>query len=778
MIFKSIYISAFGALKNYTLDFSEGLQVIYGENEAGKTTITEFIKSMFYGTGRRAAGQVMSVREKYTPLDGSPAGGRVYFEHSGKEFCLERIFRKSDATDKITLTETASGKSEAVPSDIGKSLFGITMPAFERSVFIGNTPDFSFDEGAAGEINQKLTDTALTGEDGVSYGKILNRLDDARLKLISKSGKTGSLVADINRCNELIEQLGAADAAARKKQELNAGIEETQSRINEINKKAEKFQTLLEQERDIENAQKYKEYLECKERLDVLTKRLTLPDGTVADEMFLKKFEFAFSKLAKLKEKAEEDREELKNLKIAAEAREGSTPEEIRAKIEEEKEKFSKNENARSKAENSVLELKKQVEAAKEQTAAANRKKPVNIALLILGVICLLTGAGLYFAIHSLPLTIALCGAGALLFILSFIIRPRDKSALQNAQYNLTALQNELNAKQNELMMLGGEKNNIEAKIENLNISLNFGVNEEHKIKETEERIENAEAQIKEEEEKVKKFFGFSEDADLYKLRSDSEALYGLAEEQKQTKLHLSFLSRDLGEISYEEARERLASLEKQGNAADLTAAKEEIKKLAIQKTEAQTLKTQYETELKTGFRGIGDPEDLRREIAELKENIAAKQAFYDAASAAFDVLSESLVEARSSFGSALENKTLENFKNLTGGAYAGINISSDFDIRTEKSGDFGMHDIEYLSRGTKDQVYLALRLAVASLITEKEPLPVILDDSLSQYDDKRFSLALEFLKNYAKDTQIALFTCHNFVTDEAKRQNIKTVEL
>ena len=152
MRIKSVYISAFGALKDKKIELSDGLQVIYGENEAGKTTVTEFIKSMFYGTGRRAAGQLMSIREKYTPLDGAQAGGRVYFEHAGKEYCIERQFRKSDATDKIMLTDIGTGKSEPCASDIGNSLFGITMPAFERSVFIGNTPDIRQDDGAFGEI--------------------------------------------------------------------------------------------------------------------------------------------------------------------------------------------------------------------------------------------------------------------------------------------------------------------------------------------------------------------------------------------------------------------------------------------------------------------------------------------------------------------------------------------------------------------------------------------------------------------------------------------------
>ena len=546
MKIKKIYVSAFGSLKDFTLELSDGFQVIYGENEAGKTTLTEFIKSMFYGTGRRAAGQSVSIREKYTPFDGTPAGGRVFFKHSGKDYCLERQFRKSDATDKITLTDVASGKSEAVPSDIGKTLFGITMPAFERSVFIGNTPDFSFDGGAASEINQKLSNTALSSEAGVSYQKVLNRLDDARLKLVSKSGKTGSLVADINRHNELIEKLGESDSAARKKQELNDGIKNAQAKIDEIDKTGEKLRVLLEREKDIENSGKLKEYLESKEQLDALTKSLTLPDGTIADEMFLKKFEFAFSKIAKLEEKLEEEKETLKDLSSAAKAREGSTPDEIRAKIEEAKEKFSKCEAERRNAENRVSELESQVNAAQEKALLySGKKKPVNAVLLIIGIAVLLAGAVAYFALGSTPAAAVGFAAGAILLVLAFVLRPADKSAADKAQSELSLLSGELTAKQSELMMISGEKSNIEAKIENLTISLNFGVNEEQKIKDTEDRIKAETEQINEEREKVLRFFGFKDAADLDRLKSDSEKLYGIAEEQKQVKLRLSYLSRD-----------------------------------------------------------------------------------------------------------------------------------------------------------------------------------------------------------------------------------------
>lgn len=781
MKIKSIYISAFGSLKDLKLDFDDGFIVLYGENEAGKTTITEFIKAMFYGTGRRAAGKTMSIREQYTPFDGTQPGGRVYFEHAGKEYCLERQFRKSDATDKITVTDLLSGKSEPAASDIGKSLFGITMPAFERSVFIGNTPDFSVDIDAFGEINQKLSNAALT-DDGVSYTKVLSRIDDARRNLVSKSGKAGGLIADINEYNALMEAQGESDRAAHKKQELSLEIENADKKLAEIEAEYEKVQKLLDRAKDIENTQKLKEYLELKESLDNVTRKLTLADGTVADEMFLKKFEFGFSKLDNMREKIENAKGELEALKKAAAAREGNSPDAIREKIESAKEEFARCENARRECEAEIQKTSDEIEALGTEIAGArDRKKAVNIPLLVAGIFLIAAGIIAYFITDiagKTPIAAAVGGAGIVLALLGFIFRPKDDLAFKKAEEKLNLAQNELSRRENKLLMLSGEKNNIEAKIENLNISLNFGVNEEQKIKDTEELIERESERLTAEQKKVLKFFGLPEDTDIEKIKTQTEALYGAADEQKQIKIQLSYLSRDLGGVSYDEAKERLAAAGEEANAAGIEEIKEKAKLLAAQKSEAENLKTRLQTELKTGFRGMRDPEDLRRESALLKEKIEAKRAYFNAADTAYEVLSDSIITARGSFGTALENKMLKNFKAITDDAYGAVTVSSDFDISAEKNGLFGMHSVEYLSRGTKDQAYLALRLAVADLITEKEKLPVILDDSLSQYDDKRFLSALKFLKEYSCDTQICLFTCHNFVVIAAEKEGIKTVKI
>lgn len=779
MKIEKIYINAFGALENFSLEFSDGFQVIYGENEAGKTTVTEFIKAMFYGMPRRAAGQAISAREKYTPWGGAPAGGRVYFEHSGRKFCLEKQFRKSDATDKATITDTASGKSEVCPADIGKQLFGISLAAFERSVFIGNTPEFSRDNGALSEINQKLSSAALGGGDGVSHQKVLNRIDDARLKLISKSGKVGSQITDINNCNALISALDETDTAARKKQNILKEIAATDGRIKDLQADINGVQKVLDSAKDIENAQKLKEYCDLKDSLDNVTREITLPDGTVADEMFLKKFEFGFSKLRNMEEKIGNEKEQLRMLRAAAAERSDASPEQIKEKIslaQAEKTELEKQETELnqkiSALETEAVDLKEKVSLSK------TAKKAVNPVLFISGTVAALFGIGLYFPLKNLLVSGVIIAAGAVLAALGFIFRPVNHAAAENARIKSESKNAELTAARAQLTVLKGELNNLDLKIQNLNVSLNFGINDEQRIKETEGKIEADMNAFETEREKVLKFFNLPVDTDIAELAQKVNALGEKAAAQKQIKLHLSYLSRDLGNISYEQAREKSAQIKGEDISFDIEEQKRKLQSLSDEKTAAVTLKTRLETELKTAFRGMRDPEDLRREIKLLKERIAAKQAFYDAAGTAYDVLSESLIEARKTFGSALEKETLKNLKAITGGAYGMVNISSDFDISAEKSDVFGTHEAEYLSRGTKDQIYLSLRLAVSKLITDREPLPIILDDALSQYDDGRFSAALKFLSEYSLDTQILLFTCHNYVCAAAKDAGISTVNL
>ena len=164
MKINSIYISAFGGLKNVALDFKDGFNLIYGDNEQGKSTVMAFIKMMFYGNERGSAKLSKNIRKKYTPWDGSNMAGSVDFKHNGTEYRIEREFRSSNSTDKVTLCDLNLGTRQSAPADLGLSFFGLSSAAFERSVFIGQFGFPENDSAAEGEINAKLSNIVLSGD--------------------------------------------------------------------------------------------------------------------------------------------------------------------------------------------------------------------------------------------------------------------------------------------------------------------------------------------------------------------------------------------------------------------------------------------------------------------------------------------------------------------------------------------------------------------------------------------------------------------------------------
>jgi uncharacterized protein YhaN len=145
----------------------------------------------------------------------------------------------------------------------------------------------------------------------------------------------------------------------------------------------------------------------------------------------------------------------------------------------------------------------------------------------------------------------------------------------------------------------------------------------------------------------------------------------------------------------------------------------------------------------------------------------------------AISVLNDSYAEVRQSYGSVLEKNAGEIFSSLTDGNYQNMSISKSFDIAVEKTDIFGSKELDYLSSGTVDQAYLSLRLALSKLISQDgEALPIILDDALAQYDDKRTATALKFLKEYSEKGQIILFTCHKAIVNLANGLEANNISL
>ena len=97
----------------------------------------------------------------------------------------------------------------------------------------------------------------------------------------------------------------------------------------------------------------------------------------------------------------------------------------------------------------------------------------------------------------------------------------------------------------------------------------------------------------------------------------------------------------------------------------------------------------------------------------------------------------------------------------VTEGRYADVFIHRDFSARIRTSDDTVAREAEYLSAGTLDLMYLAVRLAVCELaLPEGESCPLIIDDALVNLDESRFEQAMKLLREIAKKRQVILFSC------------------
>ncbi len=159
----------------------------------------------------------------------------------------------------------------------------------------------------------------------------------------------------------------------------------------------------------------------------------------------------------------------------------------------------------------------------------------------------------------------------------------------------------------------------------------------------------------------------------------------------------------------------------------------------------------------------LGDPVQLQTELRQREERRAALQREYDAIALAMDVLSEANAALQTRFSPALGEKSAKIFTKLTNGKYNRVLLDRELNPSTQQAGQILPREAALLSQGTSDQLYLAVRLAVCSMVLPAEQAaPVLLDDALVSFDDRRMAAALDYLAELAQERQILLFTCQH----------------
>ena len=249
MIIKSVNINSFGGIKNKKINFSKGLNIVYGENEAGKSTIQSFIKIWLYGfSSYKGKDYKLNERIKYTPNDGDNISGELNVIHEDKEYIIRRTFGRTKKEDTSIIINSITGEEVQYinKEEPGKYFFNINRSTFINTVFIGQL-GVSVKKDKEEEILDKLSNSIGSEEGQVSVEVAFSKLYKYK-KSISNIRKSGSLDVLKNKYGDLLSER----YEAYKLSNHNIENEENLIKLNE-----EK----LNINKEISNLEIYKKYL-------------------------------------------------------------------------------------------------------------------------------------------------------------------------------------------------------------------------------------------------------------------------------------------------------------------------------------------------------------------------------------------------------------------------------------------------------------------------------------------------------------------------------------
>lgn len=245
MKIKKLKINGFGKLKDKDIELKEGINIIYGKNEAGKSTLLKFITGMFYGVSKNKNGGNIPEIDKVEPWDNEEFSGKINYVLDNKnEYEVYREFKKKNPKIFNSNLEDIS-KDFNIDKTKGNQFFydqtGLDESTFITSV-ITKQGEVKLDDKSQNNIIQKISNILGTGEDTNSYSKIISKL---KKKLNDEVGTSNTKEKPINTVEKRINELSIEKEKLEAYQSEQFEIEEEIRKIKlDIVDNKERLETL------------------------------------------------------------------------------------------------------------------------------------------------------------------------------------------------------------------------------------------------------------------------------------------------------------------------------------------------------------------------------------------------------------------------------------------------------------------------------------------------------------------------------------------------------
>ena len=260
MIIKELRIGSFAGIEDRTIKFQEGMNIIYGTNEAGKSRIETFIKVMLYGfSNKRVKGE--SERKKYISFNKDTAYGEMIISHKDKDYLIKRKFGSSKKYDSSEIFDYLTGeKVQYVNSnEPGKYFLQINRSTFEKTLYISQLA-VAFSKDKEEEIMDKVTAVFGCGEHEVSAEKAILKLESLRKTYVTSRGM-GLLGVLNKKYNELQEERYEGKISAENNLEWEKELIDRKNDKDRIYKEIEDLEVYKKYLKKIELQKEYKEII-------------------------------------------------------------------------------------------------------------------------------------------------------------------------------------------------------------------------------------------------------------------------------------------------------------------------------------------------------------------------------------------------------------------------------------------------------------------------------------------------------------------------------------
>ena len=236
MKINNLKINGFGKIEDKEINLNNRINLIYGENEAGKTTLLKFISGMFYGVSKNKNKKEFSDFEKYKPWQAEEFSGKIeYTLDNSNTYEVFRDFTKKNP--KIYFNSEDISKNFTIDKNRGNQFFyeqtGIDETSFITTTLI-EQKSVVLDSSEQSILTQKIANILSTGEENISYKKTIEKLNK---KIIEEVGTERTVGRPLNLISEKINKIN--------KEKNN--LEETILNIDELEKKEKNIKNKIKE---------------------------------------------------------------------------------------------------------------------------------------------------------------------------------------------------------------------------------------------------------------------------------------------------------------------------------------------------------------------------------------------------------------------------------------------------------------------------------------------------------------------------------------------------